>query len=72
VCGDDAPIPVLSREKAPETRGAFTEITKVMGKDAAGKEVDNTTKDALGRAHHAVMQTVASTRTPSDTYPSVR
>jgi phosphate transport system substrate-binding protein len=62
VGGDDAPITVVSREEGSGTRGAFTEITKVMVKDAAGKEVDNTTKDALVQGSTgAVMQTVAST-----------
>ena len=62
VGGDDAPIVVVSREEGSGTRGAFTEITKVMTKDAAGKEVDNTTKDALVQGSTgAVMQTVATT-----------
>jgi phosphate transport system substrate-binding protein len=60
--GDDAPITVVSREEGSGTRGAFTEITKVLVKDAAGKETDNTTKDALVQGSTgAVMQTVAST-----------
>jgi len=62
VGGVDAPITVISREEGSGTRGAFTEITKVLGKDAAGKEVDNTTKDALVQGSTgAVMQTVATT-----------
>lgn len=62
VGGEDAPIVVVSREEGSGTRGAFTEITKVMQKDAAGKEVDNTTKDALVQGSTgAVMQTVATT-----------
>ncbi len=62
VGGDDAPIVVVSREEGSGTRGAFTEITKVMVKDAAGQEVDNTTKDALVQGSTgAVLQTVATT-----------
>jgi phosphate transport system substrate-binding protein len=62
VGGDDAPITVVSREEGSGTRGAFTEITKVLTKDATGKETDNTTKDALVQGSTgAVMQTVAST-----------
>lgn len=62
VGGDDAPITVVSREEGSGTRGAFTEITKVAGKDAAGNEVDSTTKDALVQGSTgAVIQTVAST-----------
>ena len=62
VGGNDAPIVVVSREEGSGTRGAFTEISKVMVKDAAGQEVDNTTKDALVQGSTgAVMQTVATT-----------
>ena len=62
VGGDDAPIVVVSREEGSGTRGAFTEITKVMTKDAAGTETDNTTKDALVQGSTgAVLQTVATT-----------
>lgn len=62
VGGEDAPIVVVSREEGSGTRGAFTEITKVMGKNEAGEEVDNTTKDALVQGSTgAVMQTVATT-----------
>lgn len=62
VGGEDAPIVVVSREEGSGTRGAFTEITKVATKDAAGQEVDNTTKDALVQGSTgAVMQTVATT-----------
>ena len=62
VGGEDAPIVVVSREEGSGTRGAFTEITKVMVKDAAGQEVDSTTKDALVQGSTgAVMQTVATT-----------
>ena len=62
VGGEDAPIVVVSREEGSGTRGAFTEITKVMEKNEAGEEVDSTTKDALVQGSTgAVMQTVATT-----------
>ncbi len=62
VGGEDAPIVVVSREEGSGTRGAFTEITKVVEKNEAGEEVDNTTKDALVQGSTgAVMQTVATT-----------
>lgn len=62
VGGADAPIVVVSREEGSGTRGAFTEITKVLSKNDAGEEVDNTTKDALIQGSTgAVMQTVATT-----------
>ena len=62
VGGEDAPIVVVSREEGSGTRGAFTEITKVSAKDAAGQDVDSTTKDALVQGSTgAVMQTVATT-----------
>jgi len=62
VGGEDAPIVVVSREEGSGTRGAFTEITKVMEKNEAGEEIDNTTKDALVQGSTgAVMQTVATT-----------
>jgi len=62
VGGDDAPIVVVSREEGSGTRGAFTEITKVMAKNEAGEEIDSTTKDALVQGSTgAVMQTVATT-----------
>lgn len=62
VGGEDAPIVVVSREEGSGTRGAFTEITKVLAKNDAGEEVDNTTKDALVQGSTgAVMQTVATT-----------
>lgn len=62
VGGDDAPIVVVSREEGSGTRGAFTEITKVMEKNEAGEEIDNTTKETLVQGSTgAVMQTVAST-----------
>lgn len=62
VGGEDAPIVVVSREEGSGTRGAFTEITKIVEKNEAGEEVDNTTKDALVQGSTgAVMQTVATT-----------
>jgi len=62
VGGEDAPIVVVSREEGSGTRGAFTEITKVMSKNEAGEEIDSTTKDALVQGSTgAVMQTVATT-----------
>ena len=62
VGGDDAKIVVVSREEGSGTRGAFTEITGVTAKDAAGQEIDSTTKDALVQGSTgAVMQTVATT-----------
>ena len=62
VGGEDAPVVVVSREEGSGTRGAFTEITKVMEKNEAGEEIDNTTKDALVQGSTgAVMQTVATT-----------
>lgn len=62
VGGEDAPIIVVSREEGSGTRGAFTEITKVAGKNEAGEEVDNTTNDALVQGSTgAVLQTVATT-----------
>ena len=62
VGGEDAPIVVVSREEGSGTRGAFTEITKIVEKNDAGEEVDNTTKDALVQGSTgAVMQTVATT-----------
>lgn len=62
VGGENAPIVVVSREEGSGTRGAFTEITKVMTKNDAGEEIDGTTKDALVQGSTgAVMQTVATT-----------
>ncbi len=62
VGGEDAAIVVVSREEGSGTRGAFTEITKVMSKNEAGEEIDNTTKNALVQGSTgAVMQTVATT-----------
>ena len=60
--GADADIVVVSREEGSGTRGAFTEITKVLTKDANGNEVDQTTANALVQpSTGAVKQTVAST-----------
>ncbi len=60
--GADAAIVVVSREEGSGTRGAFTEITKVLTKDAAGNEVDKTTINALVQpSTGAVKSTVAST-----------
>lgn len=62
VGGDNAPIVVVTREEGSGTRGAFTEITKVMSKNEAGEEIDGTTKDALVQGSTgAVMQTVTTT-----------
>jgi phosphate transport system substrate-binding protein len=62
VGGADAPIVVVSREEGSGTRGSFTEITKVSGKNEAGVEVDSTTKNSLIQGSTgAVMQTVATT-----------
>lgn len=62
VGGGDAAIVVVSREEGSGTRGAFTEITKVLSKDASGKEMDLTTANAIVQpSTGAVKQTVAST-----------
>ena len=62
VGGEDAPVVVVSREEGSGTRGAFTEITKILDKNEAGEEIDNTTKDALVQGSTgAVIQTVATT-----------
>jgi len=62
VGGGNAAIVVVSREEGSGTRGAFTEITKVLAKNEAGEEFDNTTKDALVQGSTgAVLQTVATT-----------
>lgn len=62
VGGEAATIVVVSREEGSGTRGAFTEITKVMTKNEAGEEIDSTTKNALVQGSTgAVMQTVATT-----------
>lgn len=62
VGGAKEPIVVVTREEGSGTRSAFTEIIGVLTKDAAGKEIDGTTKDALVQgATGAVKQTVATT-----------
>ncbi|MBB6216708.1 phosphate binding protein [Anaerosolibacter carboniphilus] len=62
VGGKDKQIVVVSREDGSGTRGAFIEITGIQGKDAAGKTVDNTSKNSLVQpSTGAVKQTVAST-----------
>lgn len=53
-------INVVSREEGSGTRGAFVEITGVLGKDASGNEVDNTTIEAvIQNGTNGVMTTVA-------------
>lgn len=53
-------INVVSREEGSGTRGAFTEITGVLGEDASGNEVDNTTIEAvIQNGTNGVMTTVA-------------
>jgi len=62
VGGNDAPIVVVTREEGSGTRGAFTEITKVLSKDESGNEIDGTTTNAIVQGSTgAVKQTVAST-----------
>ncbi|HZK87928.1 MAG TPA: phosphate ABC transporter substrate-binding protein, partial [Anaerovoracaceae bacterium] len=62
VGGIDAPITVVSREEGSGTRGAFTEITKILVKDAAGNETDNTVANALIQpSTGSVKTTVSST-----------
>lgn len=57
VGGKDAAIVVVTREEGSGTRGAFTEITKILSGD-----VDSTRKDALVQGSTgAVLQTVATT-----------
>ncbi len=52
-------IHVVSRENGSGTRGAFTEITKVLEKGADGKEADKTTSSAIVQnSTNAVMMTV--------------
>ena len=53
-------INVVSREEGSGTRGAFVEITGILGKDAAGNEVDNTSIEAvIQNGTNGVMTTVA-------------
>lgn len=55
----DAPITVVSREDGSGTRGAFTEITGVLEKDANGNENDNTVASAaVQNSTNGVMMTV--------------
>jgi len=62
VGGENEPIVVVTREEGSGTRGAFTEITGVLSKNATEEEIDGTTKDALVQGSTgAVMQTVATT-----------
>lgn len=62
VGGKDQAITVVSREEGSGTRGAFTELTKVMEKDNAGNEVDSTSKNAIIQpSTGAVLQAVGST-----------
>lgn len=62
VGGKDQAITVVSREEGSGTRGAFTELTKVMEKDSAGNEVDSTSKNAIIQpSTGAVLQAVGST-----------
>lgn len=54
-------INVVSREEGSGTRGAFTEITKIISKNEAGEEVDHTTLEAtIANATDAVLTTVSS------------
>jgi len=53
-------INVVSREDGSGTRGAFTEITGVLGEDANGEEVDNTYSEAIiQNGTEGVLSTVA-------------
>jgi phosphate transport system substrate-binding protein len=53
-------INVVSREDGSGTRGAFTEITGVLVKDANGEEVDNTYSEAIiQNGTEGVLSTVA-------------
>ncbi len=62
VGGADKTITVVTREEGSGTRGAFTELTGVLTEDASGKEVDNTTAEALVQpSTGAVMETVSTT-----------
>lgn len=60
--GEDAPIAVVTREEGSGTRGAFTEITGVMAKNAGGNEIDKTTTKAIVQpSTGAALETVKST-----------
>lgn len=62
--GATGEIVVVSREDGSGTRGAFTEITKILEKDANGNEVDGTYSEALiQNSTDAVMQTVSNDET---------
>ncbi len=62
VGGDDAAIVVVTREEGSGTRGAFTEITKVLTKNENGDEIDQTISQAIVQpSTGAVKQTVATT-----------
>ena len=62
VGGENEEIVVVTREEGSGTRGAFTEITGVLSKDASGTEVDGTTVNALVQpSTGAVKHTVANT-----------
>lgn len=53
-------INVVSREDGSGTRGAFTEITGVLGEDANGEKVDNTYSEAIiQNGTEGVLSTVA-------------
>ena len=53
-------INVVSREDGSGTRGAFTEITGILSKDANGTEVDNTYSEAIiQNGTEGVLSTVA-------------
>lgn len=45
--GDKSAITVISREEGSGTRGAFTELTGVLEKDADGNKTDMTTVEAI-------------------------
>lgn len=59
--GSDKEIIVVSREAGSGTRGAFEEITKLLEKNAEGKEISIVTKEALiADGNGAVKANVAS------------
>ena len=62
VGGTSGKIEVVAREEGSGTRDAFNELTGVLGKDADGKNVDNTLETALIQGSTgAVKTTVANT-----------